>query len=187
MKKYVLFISVIVAATWLCACSSDDNDNDFDDFNPNAIQPISLTGGDIVEFFNSELPEMHSGNDNYKMSIPFLMDDDNYNNEVHVINSRQELADLYVGEKELPAIDFDKYTLIIGQQKMPSLGFYIVKKELEPKENGLQLTIYARNDSELLSTMIQRLYFWGIYPKQSQTAITVKVIKKYANFPEKND
>ena len=68
MKKYVLLIiSVIVAATWLCACSSDndDDDNDFDVFNPNAIQPISLTEGDIVDFFNSELFEMHSGYDPY--------------------------------------------------------------------------------------------------------------------------
>ena len=186
MKKYVLLISVIVAATWLCACSSDDDDNDFEEINPNAIQPVSLTDGDIVDFFNSELPERHTGNDPEKMSIPFLMDDYYHNNEVHVINSRQELADLYVGEKELPVIDFDKYTLIIGQQKMPCLGFYITKKELVPSENGLQLTIYARNDGEILSLMIQRLYFWGLYPKLSQTTITVKDIKTYTKFPEKN-
>ena len=171
MKKYVLFISVLVAATWLCSCSSDD-----DDFNPNAIQPVSLTDGDIVDFFNI---------DGKKFSIPFFMDDD-FENRVYIINSRQELADVYWGDKELPAIDFDKYTLIIGQQKMPCLGFYITKKELVPDENGLQLTIYARNDGEILSLMIQRLYFWGLYPKLSQTTITVKDIKTYTKFPEKN-
>lgn len=172
MKKYVLFISVLVAATWLCSCSSDD-----DDFNPNAIQPVSLTDGDIVDFFNI---------DGKKFSIPFFMDDD-FENRVYIINSRQELADVYWGDKELPAIDFDKYTLIIGMQKMPCLGFYITKKELVPSENGLQLTIYARNDGEVLSLMKQRLYFWGLYPKLSQTTITVKVIKKYTKFPEESD
>ena len=177
MKKYVLFISVIVAATWLCACSSDDDDNDFEEINPNAIQPVNLTDGDIVDFFNL---------DPHRLSIPFFQDG-NYDNKVYVINSRQELADVYLGEKELPAIDFDKYTLIIGQQKMPCLGFYITKKELVPNEDGLQLTIYARNDGEILSLMIQRLFFWGLYPKLSQTTITVKVFKKYTKFPEQND
>ena len=177
MKKYVLFISVIVAATWLCACSSDDDDNDFEEINPNAIQPVNLTDGDIVDFFNI---------DPHRWSTPFFTDGD-YDNKVYIINSRQELADVYLGEKELPTIDFDKYTLIIGQQKMPCLGFYITKKELVPSENGLQLTIYARNDGEILSLMIQRLFFWGLYPKLSQTTITVKAIKKYTKFPEQND
>ena len=158
MKKYVLLIiSVIVAATWLCACSSDDDDNDFDVFNS--------------EFYKSFFDDKFRDLDHH----------------VYVINSRQELADIYFGEKELPAIDFDKYTLIIGQHMMPCLGFYITKKELVPNEDGLQLTIYARNDGEILSLMIQRLFFWGLYPKLSQTTITVKAIKKYTKFPEDSD
>ena len=177
MKKYVLFISVIVVATWLCACNSDDDVNDFEEINPNAIQPINLTDGDIVDFFNI---------DPHRLSTPFFQDDD-FDNKVYVINSRQALADVYLGEKELPAIDFDKYTLIIGQHMMPCLGFYITKKELVPNEDGLQLTIYARNDGEILSLMIQRLFFWGLYPKLSQTTITVKAIKKYTKFPEDSD
>ena len=199
MKKYVLLIiSVIVAATWLCACSSDndDDDNDFDVFNPNAIQPISLTEGDIVDFFNSELFEMHSGYDPYKWRNAFFPLDDfmdehgNFTLDkcVHVINSRQELVDVYLGEKELPAIDFDKYTLIIGGRIMPCLGFYVFKKELVLGEDGLQLTIYARNDCEVLSLSLQYLYFWGLYPKQSQTTIIVNDLKRYTKFPpERSD
>lgn len=175
MKKYVLLIiSVIVAATWLCACSSDndDDDNDFDVFNPNAIQPIMKEGA-VVDFFNSEF---------YKS----FFDDEfrDLDHHVYVINSRQELADIYFGEKELPAIDFDKYTLIIGQLVMPYPGFYFVKRELEPSENGLQLTIYVRNDGEVLSCVLKHLYFWEIYPKQSQKTISVKVLHKYTQFPD---
>ena len=182
MKKYVLFVSVIVVATWLCACNSDDDVNDFEEINPNAIQPINLTDGDIVDFFNSELPERHTGNDPEKMSIPFLMDDYYHNNEVHVINSRQELADLYVGEKELPAIDFDKYTLIIGQQIMPGLGYYIRKRKLVMEEDGLVLTLNARNDGEAIALALQHLYFWGLYPKLPQDRITVNVIEELPKF-----
>ena len=110
-----------------------------------------------------------------------------YDKSVYVINSRQELADVYLGEKELPAIDFEKYTLIIGRRIMPCLGFYVAKKELVPGENGLQLTIYARNDCEILSLELQHLYYWGLYPKQSQTTIIVNDVKKYTKYPEEND
>ena len=172
MKKYVLIIGVIVAATWLCACSSDD-----DDFNPNAIQPISLKEGDVVDFFNSVFPGSFFIDNQYE----------DLGNHVYVINSRQELDDVYFGEKELPAIDFDKYTLVIGQLLMPYPGFYFVKKELEPSENGLQLTIYVRNDGEILSAVLKHLYFWEIYPKQSQKTISVNVLKKYRYFPDESD
>ena len=178
MKKYVLISSVIVAAICLfTACSSDD-----DDFNPNAIQPVTLTEGDIVDFFNSELPERHSDKDQYRVTESFF---DYYSSErgtAYIINSRQELADVYRGEKELPAIDFDKYTLIIGYSLMPCLDFYVAKKELVSDENGLQLTVYARNDGELLAPLVEQLYFWGLYPKQPQKTITLKVIEEYPNF-----
>ena len=106
-------------------------------------------------------------------------------NMVYVINSQQELADIYVGKKKLPEIDFDKYTLIIGQQIMPYRGFYIAKKKLSNGDNGLILNLYAKNDRELLPCASQNLYFWGLYPKLSQKMVSVNVVKRYTNRPDK--
>ena len=134
MRKYVLIFSVLIATACLCACSSDDD----------SIPQINLTDGEIFDFFNSELREMHS-DDNYIASRSFFyeiidpVDHDGMpimENMVYIINSQQELADIYVGKKKLPEIDFDKYTLIIGQQIMPYRGFYIAKKKLS---NGRHL------------------------------------------------
>ena len=182
MRKYVLIFSVLIATACLCACSSDDD----------SIPQINLTDGEIFDFFNSELREMHS-DDNYIASRSFFyeiidpVDHDGMpimENMVYVINSQQELADIYVGKKKLPEIDFDKYTLIIGQQIMPYCGFYVAKKKLSLGDNSLILNLYAKNDRESLPCAMQNLYFWGLYPKQSQKTITVNAIKEYTNRPD---
>ena len=183
-----------IYAVLLCACFgliiiSAGCSKDDDDFNPNAIPAVSLADGTITDFFNSELPELHSSSDVrrytksffYNISSEFAIKE----NFAYVINSRQELADVYLGDKELPVIDFDRYTLIIGQQILPYLGFYVAKKELLAGDDGLILHLYARNDGESLSCALQNLYFWGLYPKQSQKTITVNVIEEYTNRPDK--
>ena len=182
MRKYVLIFSVLIATACLCACSSDDD----------SIPQINLTDGEIVDFFNSELQEMHS-DDNYFISKSFFytiidsVDHDGMaimENMVYVINSQQELADIYIGKKKLPTIDFDKCTLIIGQQIMPGRGFYVVKKELLACDNGLILNLYTKNDHELIPCASQNLYFWGLYPKQSLKTITVNTFKEYTYYPD---
>ena len=105
-------------------------------------------------------------------------------NVVCLINSRQELEAIYSGSRELPEIDFDKYTLIIGQQIMPCLGFYLAKKELQVGDEGLILKLYARNDSEIHAHMLQNLYYWELYPKLVQKVITVEDYKDYQYTPE---
>ena len=180
MRKYVLIFSVLIATACLCACSSDDD----------SIPQINLTDGEIFDFFNSELREMHS-DDNYIASRSFfyeIIDPVNHDgmpimeNMVYIINSQQELADIYVGKKKLPEIDFDKYTLIIGQQIMPYCGFYVAKKELLADDSGLILNLYARNDRESLPCALESLYFWGLYPKLSQKTITVNAFIGYTNY-----
>ena len=176
MRK-VLFLTCIIAGI-LVGCSSDDS----------IILPINVTDGPIAVFFNAELPELNKSSDFYRNSKSFFYDPDSYGgtaieeNRVCIINSRQELADIYLGDKELPEIDFDKYTLVIGQQIMPVLGFYIVNKKLVESGEEFVLKLYARNDGEVLATALQNLYFWGLYPKLAQKTISVSVSTYYSNY-----
>ena len=185
MNKFVRIISLLFATSCIFSCSSEE-----DSIPEGVIMPISLTDGEIVDFFKSELPVMHHSDDYYLTSYSFFYDSIAYGGMaikedlVYVINSRQELSDIYLGKKELPSIDFEKYTLIIGQQIMPCLGFYVAKKELLIGDNGLVLNLYARNDWEILPTALQNLYFWDLYPKQSEKTITVNLNKEYTYFPE---
>lgn len=183
MKNVILIFSVLAATSCLYACTSDDDSNS----GQNIIQPVGIENGAITAFFSTELPELNHSSDGYHTSKSFFYNPTTYGgmaiekNMIFLINSRKELADIYLGEKELPNIDFDRYTLIIGQQMMPYWGFYIVKKELEANDKGLRLTIYARNEGEVLPTAIQHLYFWNLYPKLSEKTIIVNVIKEYPN------
>lgn len=183
MKNVLLIFSVLAVTSCLYACTSDDDSNS----GQNIILPVGIEDGAITVFFNTELPEMHHSSDGYRTSKSFFYNPTTYGgmaieeNMIFLINSRKELADIYLGEKELPNIDFDRYTLIIGQQMMPYWGFYIVKKELEANDKGLKLTLYARNEGEVFRTAIQHLYFWNLYPKLSEKTIIVNVIKEYLN------
>ena len=200
MKKFVQIFSVLIVFVYLCACTSNDEQNPNENFiqpvsvvdeqNPieSIIQPVSVVDEVITTFFNSEIPELHIY-ENYKRSESFFYDPDTYGGEilknlVYIINSQQELADVYTGEKALPEIDFDRYTLIIGQEIMPCLGFYVAKKELYADDKGLVLSLCARNEKEILPTAIQHLYFWDLYPKLSQRNISVIVTKDYPNRPD---
>lgn len=185
MRKVCIILPFVLIAGMLCACSSDDDSN----LNEDIILPVTLTDNSIAKFFNSELPAT-----NNRSSESLFCTSDTINgivfkhaineNIVCLINSRQELEAIYLGSKELPEIDFNRYTLIIGQQIMPCLDFYLVKKELKASDNGLVLKLYVRNDSEIHSLLKQNLYFWEIYPKLVQKVITVEDYKDYANFPD---
>ena len=48
-------------------------------------------------------------------------------NVCRIINSKQELEKYYDGERELPAIDFNAYTLVVGQQRMSHSSCYAEK------------------------------------------------------------
>ncbi len=168
-----MFCLACVITVMLCACSSDEDEN--------VIQPIDVTDSPVAAFFNAELRESRGA---------FFVDSiDSFGTAILkkesiscVVNSREELADLYMGNKELPEIDFDKYTLIIGQQIMPGLGYYIRKRKLVMEEDGLVLTLNARNDGEAIALALQHLYFWGLYPKLPQDRITVNVIEELPKF-----
>ena len=185
MRK-MLFFTCIFAGLFV-ACSNDEVDgnpeevvNSSDSVSVNSgdveklILPIDVTGSPIEDFFNAELR-------NTAKAFFYDIQGDRPigENFVCVINSRQEFANVYQGKKELPEVDFGKYTLIIGKEMMPYLGFYIDKKELLAGEDGLKLTIYAKNDNEILPCAFQDLYYWGLYPKQIQNKISVNVMKEY--------
>ena len=190
MKKIMCFISCVFALSLLYACSSSDEIDSVGsgkvtpDSHTSIIQPIDVADSPIAEFFKAELPYETNYSESFFCDFSRVEPEPIWEDMVYVINSRQELADIYHGNRDLPEIDYDKYTLIIGQQMMPFLGFYVSKQELEKGSDGVIFNLYARHDSHddsVVSLAVQLLYFWGIYPKQEQKAISVNVIKEFPN------
>ena len=178
--KFLPLLLLVAGAVFVASCSSDDEEDG------NVIAPTQVTDGAVTAFFDAELPP------NSDHSKGFFHDQFSYNkidghkDVAFVIDGRQGLSDIYCGERELPAIDFDKYTLIVGQQLMPCYRFYITQMKLVSRDDGLHLVLYTRNDNQLLPCSVQCLFYWGLYPKLTQKLVSVDVYEEYENFSSHN-
>ena len=170
-KKLLLMMSLVLSFRLFSACSNSDEMN----IDSAGILPISEEDGHttISDFFNSELPS-----DTYSESF-FVVSNQKIEEDIcKVINSGEELQTIYSGDKVLPEIDFQRYTLVMGQTIMPAHGYRLVKQELITNALDFSpvLNLYVNNIYEYKPAAIAPLYFWGIYPKMDISYIKINVI-----------
>lgn len=159
MKPLFVVMGIVVSLGLFSACSSDDDNN---------LNGKEYEDDKVSEFFKAELPE-------YNRSESFF--NNSNENICFVINSKKELQDVYFGNRELPEIDFQKYTLIIGQEILSSSYHPILRQELVSDDGKLILYIYTKGNPEgMYYSMIQYLNYWGVYPKFESKEVTIKVI-----------
>ena len=133
------------------------------------LKPVKeIKGYDTIsDFFNSELPiDVHSAG--------FFVNHDK--DECYVINTLEGLKSIYSGGNQIPKIDFEKYTLIIGQHIMPASGYIIEKQEMVLRDNIPVLNLIVNNKYEYKPTLYTPLYFWGVYPKLYKSNVDVNII-----------
>jgi hypothetical protein len=151
-------------------CSSDEDEGTI-------IQRVDL-GHQIEDFFNSEWAD-YNNDDVYPST--FFNHDERGRDKICLINSQEELSKIYQGTKEIPEIDFSKYTLIVGQQKRNvEIGKESTGKFLEQKlfqtEDGYQMNLYCNSIiPDAVIYRISYIYYWGLYPKQDIKNITVNI------------
>ena len=184
MKKLVYILSslfLLSAGFAACSCESEDppeqpsshqnetpvdstivnNDTTVIDSTEAYIVISAVPVSDEVKtFFDEVLP--------YLPILPLELSPFSFSpskeSEFFVINSEQELRDIYKGEKPLPLLDFEQNTLIIGQKLMPGASFHLESVELRVYDDSNVLAIYTREPPYLYSTLYN-LYFWGLFPK----------------------
>jgi len=201
MKKVTIMMSLLLTLGMFSACSSNDDEmdiiksdlfvNEDDDLVPmpedgKELEPVNLieiqnrenleqlnggpVAGNIIKnlyFYNEELPIG-------RRSESFFVESDK--DECYVINSIQELQFVYHGEKELPELDFDQYTLVIGQKVMPKVFYPVLSQKLEFRNGQCELSLHvpAINDKNTTSLPF---YFWAIYPKFNTRVISFSFVK----------
>jgi hypothetical protein len=169
-----LFI-ILIALGIFSACDNQEELNTRSSDDVVNITPIEPEEGyaEISAFFDSELPF-----DTYSKGF-FVGSNEHSGDEVcKIINSKKELEDLYSGDKDIPEIDFQHYSLIIGQRIMPDLGNRCIKQELvyTTIDKISILNLYVENLYEYKPCMIAPLYFWGLYPKLNLLNIKINII-----------
>ena len=183
MKKLVFLLGVLLSLGMFCACSSDDEINDLledksstdssgseDKNGAKLIYPIT-EGTDYVEI-------THFFQSNYYLGSEYHAFFEGSNeSQFLAINSSDELLSKYTGTDPFPTIDFNKYTLIVGQEMMPKSFYNVLRQELISEGDELRLNVYVPQLGEAY-TAFQHLFYWGLYPKLHSSKIAVTIIEE---------
>ena len=143
-----------------------------DNGNTEQIKPIE-EGADyitIADFFKSIYN--HYSDTEYRIFF-----DGSDESQCLMINSTSELLSKYTGTDPFPDIDFNKYTLIVGQEMMPKSYYSVLHQELFSDGDMLRLNVYVPQ-MEGGYYMVQHLFYWGLYPKLHSSKITVTIIEE---------
>ena len=172
MKKAIIFFEMLLSLGMLSACSSSDEYKTESSIILDDIIPIDE--GDEY----ATLSEFFQSNSNHYLGTEYRnFFDGSDESQCLVINSTDELLSKYTGIDTFPDIDFNKYTLIVGQEMM-SMSFYVIhRQELALIGDNLILNLYIPK-KEGGYCAIQHLFYWGLYPKIHASKITVKIIEE---------
>jgi hypothetical protein len=120
------------------------------------------------EFFDKYLPPMSA------RSECFFVDDND--SKCLAINSLEELkAIMHSPVGELPEIDFDKYTLLIGQQLMSSISYSLLSHSIDVGSEQIALTLTVKDPGAYWSAL-GMMYYWGVHPKLPEIPIEVDIV-----------
>lgn len=178
MKKYLFFL---LAAIAFVACSNDNEEM------TDVIRP-SKAPADVKAFFQSEINNTTGSSENILPDVEWIHPETQETIRIpgqdtcSLVNSLAELAAIYVGEKQLPNIDFTQYTLVVGKETMPETPYYLKGMTLKEEDNVLRLTLKVE-EAELRLCSSYQMRYWALFPKLSNKPIVVDVIGR----PAKNN
>jgi len=178
MKKPVKLISAVALigalSAGFVACNEPKGPNQPEEPTEVGVAPVPVAElpEEVTAFFEKYLPAAVSESD--PESEIFFVDQDG--DKCLMINSSEELKKLVPPSIELPPVDFDNYTLVIGQQVLPTSSYYVIKQavSVESERVVLNLTVKIPESSYQAFTY---MYHWGLFPKFSANTINVNVIK----------
>ena len=199
MKKLIHILGILTLLMAGAACNNSDNGDPQDNEFPDGIQPVVLAdelgdelGEELTAFFEENLRfiagalfyEFHEslGTGNKLVYLPHV-------DTCVMINSVEDFRaiDFTIYENngmtfELPPIDFDAYTLIIGQWVAMHGGIRLFEQAItvEPELTIMNLVIgVKRNENMSYTQALEVDPFWGLYPKLTSEPIQVNVVRKF--------
>ena len=170
-KMLVSMLSLLaMIAIVFIGCSNDDEVTPM----PESVVPV-ICNESISVFFEQYLPK-----DGH--SEVFFTDVPENEETCMVIDNKDELRSAYNGDKELPEIDFSKYSLVIGKLYVAA-GLY-VKEQAMQYDSPTTLSIFLETDERGYIAIMMDIYYWGVYPKLPSKNL---IIRKYYHGKERID
>lgn len=165
MKPNILTLTVALLMLGGGFVACDDSEE------PEAIGTPPVTApADVSAFFKTYLPPS-----SYSHSEPAFgfSEIDYQDTECFVINSLEEFKAVAPPSVELPGIDFDKYTLIIGQHWMGDPGYSFEKQAVDTESDKMTLNLVYKRMEGAHPAIVTTFYFWGLYTKLPEKTLTV--------------
>ena len=179
MKRVFFVIGVLLSLSIFCACSSDDEmggSSEGDAKSVEVLEPI-VDGEDyavISDFFKTAF----GGSYDDEKPFDFKNNLSNDDNPCVVINNEEDFKEAYTGDLSLPAIDFSKYTLIIGKTFL-SAGTFIDNVNIKTNSTKTTLFVNCIVDTKGWYIWVEYWeYYWKLYPKFHASKIDVEVSKE---------
>ena len=181
MKKITKLLGLTTIMLMLAGCSDDEFVNGVKDehggFVYNGFTHQEIDESDPLSvFFGEELhtPYWDGSGNEYKT----FFEQGEYNDEsILVINSQEEFQEAYMGTKDLPNVDFNQYTLIIGRTWGNDYSFElgkIILKDKGPTYELETLLLHHHYADRYVPAAILTIFYWRLYPKLEQKAIIQK-------------
>ena len=159
--KSRLFSMLIITFSCLLSCNKSDQRDE-------GIMPVTASE-DVVNFFNEHLRARS------EQQVGLTLGD---KTEFFVVNCEVEFRELLCSDIELPAIDFEKYTLLIGRvvNGHPSLRYKNQKVYIEDNIVTFRVT-FEEMTTGVFPQCIAYYNFWGLYDKLPEGNIEFDVNK----------
>ena len=174
MKKIMTFVLAGALAVASCVAFTAC-DNSHEPTQPNiGTLPVKATPY-ATSFFNVYFPAF------YELA-PYPGFFDNYDHDETVcliIDNVDEFKAAAPSGATLPLlhIDFERYSLVIGQHMMGSGGYVFERQGIDAGSDPMTLNlVYYRKSGGVYSPSAETYGFWGLYPKLPEKPITVNVI-----------
>ena len=169
MKSNVLILKAVLLLLGGNLVACDDSKE------PEVVgTPPVAASEEVTAFFTTHLPESSYNCSEVKFNFSEI---DFGETECFLINSTEEFGAVAPPSGVLPVIDFEKYTLIIGQHLLGDPGYSFEKQAVDTDTESGKMTlnlVYSRMGGAS-PTVITTFYVWGLYSKLPGSAIDVKI------------
>ncbi|MDR2910375.1 MAG: esterase family protein [Bacteroidales bacterium] len=173
MKKTKIILSTIMLFILIMGCKKQNKEPE-ESIEIVGIVPVKASN-EVSAFFE----------ENVRPISNIILAEYNYDWQTDIcviINSAEELPMFIEGNPVLyPTIDFDAYTLVVGQWIGGSGALYLMYQSLvaeNEKEAIINLIIGLRKEEGVDYAGIYNVPFWGLYPKFEKESLYVKVTHK---------
>lgn len=175
-KRLFFYLPLLLAMMlWTMGCSSDDDEIITRSSDDN-VSLVPIEEGDafaaVSDFFRIAFGSEGIKQEAFDFKNNLCHDG---KNSCLLINNVGDFKEAYMGDSPLPAIDFSKYSLIVGRVYI-SAGTFIDNMSIRQINNSKSILVvnYCIDTKGCYIGILNYEYYWSLFPKFHASEIVVE-------------